>query len=59
MIPKDKEPELLKSMQGGMTMRVLREMFESVLNMGPLSSVSNNMATGAAHLSYSHQIGRV
>lgn len=40
VIPKDKEPELLKSMQGGMTMRIMRDMFESVLSMGPLSSVS-------------------
>eukprot|EP00882_Tetradesmus_deserticola_P010979 GHRQ01011613.1.p1 GENE.GHRQ01011613.1~~GHRQ01011613.1.p1 ORF type:complete len:316 (+),score=138.04 GHRQ01011613.1:241-1188(+) len=40
VIPEDKQPELLDSIQrGNVSMRVMRDVFESFLNMGPLSSV--------------------
>lgn len=40
MIPEDKQPELLESIQkGNVSMRVMRDVFESFLNMGPLSQV--------------------
>eukprot|EP00775_Hariotina_reticulata_P009897 gene9897-10054_t len=38
VIPEDKQPELLESIhKGNISMRVLRDVFESFLNMGPLS----------------------
>ncbi|KAJ9507604.1 hypothetical protein QJQ45_019210 [Haematococcus lacustris] len=41
IIPEDKQPELLDSIQkGNVTMRVLKDMFESVLEMGPMSQAS-------------------
>lgn len=40
VIPEDKQPELLDSIQrGNVSMRVMRDVFESFLNMGPLSQV--------------------
>jgi hypothetical protein len=40
VIPEDKQPELLDTIsKGNVTMRVLRDIFESFLNMGPLSQV--------------------
>ncbi|KAL6760898.1 subunit of the signal recognition particle [Haematococcus lacustris] len=40
IIPEDKQPELLDSIQkGNVTMRVLKDMFESVLEMGPMSQM--------------------
>lgn len=40
VIPEDKQPELIESIsKGNMTMRVLRDVFESFLNMGPVSQV--------------------
>ena len=40
VIPEDKQPELIGSIsKGNVTMRVLRDVFESFVNMGPLSQV--------------------
>eukprot|EP00879_Flechtneria_rotunda_P006329 GHRR01006652.1.p1 GENE.GHRR01006652.1~~GHRR01006652.1.p1 ORF type:complete len:520 (+),score=205.24 GHRR01006652.1:452-2011(+) len=40
VIPEDKQPELLETIQrGNISMRVMRDVFESFLNMGPLSQV--------------------
>ena len=40
VIPEDKQPELLGSIsKGNISMRVLRDVFESFINMGPLSQV--------------------
>jgi hypothetical protein len=40
IIPEDKQPELLGNIQkGNVSMRVMRDVFESFLNMGPLSQV--------------------
>ena len=40
MIPEDKQPELIKNItEGNVSMRVMKEMFESVLEMGPMSQV--------------------
>jgi signal recognition particle subunit SRP54 len=40
VIPEDKQPELLETIQkGNISMRVLKEMFESFLQMGPMSQV--------------------
>lgn len=40
MIPEDKQPELLETIsKGNITMRVLKDMFESVLELGPMSQV--------------------
>eukprot|EP00983_Pelagomonas_calceolata_P082357 1155903-Pelagomonas_calceolata.AAC.1 len=37
-IPEDKQPELLDTInKGNMSMRVLRDMFDSVLELGPMS----------------------
>jgi hypothetical protein len=41
VIPEDKQPELLGTIsKGNITMRVLRDIFDSFVNMGPLSQVS-------------------
>lgn len=41
VIPEDKQPELLETIsKGNVTMRVLRDVFESFLQMGPVSQVS-------------------
>ncbi|MEW5318017.1 MAG: hypothetical protein WDW38_009271 [Sanguina aurantia] len=40
IIPEDKQPELLDTIsKGNVTMRVLKDMFESVLEMGPMSQM--------------------
>eukprot|EP00197_Chlamydomonas_leiostraca_P013012 CAMPEP_0202865184 /NCGR_PEP_ID=MMETSP1391-20130828/5319_1 /ASSEMBLY_ACC=CAM_ASM_000867 /TAXON_ID=1034604 /ORGANISM="Chlamydomonas leiostraca, Strain SAG 11-49" /LENGTH=499 /DNA_ID=CAMNT_0049544989 /DNA_START=206 /DNA_END=1702 /DNA_ORIENTATION=+ len=40
VIPEDKQPELLETIsKGNVTMRVLRDMFESVLELGPMSQM--------------------
>lgn len=40
VIPEDKQPELLDTIsKGNVTMRVLKDMFESVLELGPMSQV--------------------
>jgi len=40
VIPEDKQPELLETIQkGNISMRVLRDMFESFLQMGPMSQM--------------------
>lgn len=40
VIPEDKQPELLGTIsKGNISMRVLRDVFESFINMGPLSQV--------------------
>ena len=42
VIPEDKQPELLETIQkGNISMRVLRDMFESFLQMGPMSQVGS------------------
>ncbi len=41
VIPEDKQPELLDTIsKGNVTMRVLKDMFESVLELGPMSQVT-------------------
>ncbi|GBG00646.1 signal recognition particle 54 kDa, partial [Raphidocelis subcapitata] len=40
VIPEDKQPELLDSIsRGNVTMRVMRDVFESFLSMGPVSQI--------------------
>ena len=40
VIPEDKQPELIDTItKGNVSMRVLKEMFESVLELGPMSQV--------------------
>ncbi|KAI8464732.1 MAG: subunit of the signal recognition particle [Monoraphidium minutum] len=40
VIPEDKQPELLETIsRGNVTMRVMRDVFESFLNMGPVSQI--------------------
>ncbi len=40
VIPEDKQPELLETIsKGNISMRVLRDVFESFLQMGPMSQV--------------------
>mmetsp|Transcript_3182 Transcript_3182/g.5456 ORF Transcript_3182/g.5456 Transcript_3182/m.5456 type:complete len:506 (+) Transcript_3182:110-1627(+) len=40
VIPEDRQPELLDSIsRGNVTMRVLRDMFESVMELGPMSQM--------------------
>jgi signal recognition particle subunit SRP54 len=47
VIPEDKQPELLESIQrGNVSMRVMRDVFESFLNMGPLSQVGGGPRAG-------------
>jgi hypothetical protein len=49
VIPEDKQPELLDSIQrGNVSMRVMRDVFESFLNMGPLSQVRVSADAAAA-----------
>jgi signal recognition particle subunit SRP54 len=49
VIPEDKQPELLDSIQrGNVSMRVMRDVFESFLNMGPLSQVRGSTAAADA-----------
>jgi hypothetical protein len=48
IIPEDKQPELLGTIsKGNITMRVLRDIFESFINMGPLSQVGCGGQGGA------------
>ena len=49
MIPEDKQPELIKNItEGNVSMRVMKEMFESVLEMGPMSQVRGG-GSGYSH----------
>jgi hypothetical protein len=44
VIPEDKQPELLGTIsKGNITMRVLRDIFDSFVNMGPLSQVGSQV----------------
>lgn len=47
VIPEDKQPELLDTIsKGNVSMRVLRDMFESVLQLGPMSQVGGGGTVG-------------
>ena len=42
VIPEDRQPELIDSIsRGNVSMRVMRDVFESFINMGPMSQVGN------------------
>ena len=48
VIPEDKQPELIDTIsRGNVTMRVMRDVFESFLNMGPISQVKGGARFGA------------
>jgi signal recognition particle subunit SRP54 len=53
VIPEDKQPELLESIQrGNVSMRVMRDVFESFLNMGPLSQVRPLSVSAHSRIGY-------
>lgn len=55
IIPEDKQPELLGTIsKGNITMRVLRDVFESFMNMGPLSQVGCERGGGQCVGAWGH-----